>query len=119
MIFLKIYTSGHISEISIPIFMKYLCNESCQSLCRQKNNAVEQIQLQVIETNQGFQIYIIYTMGATQRLCYNVGEYGDLNIGREIVHKKKNQQLKLGYVLYEIPEHNYSVCSKCFDKKKT
>lgn len=89
MIFLKIYTSGHISEISIPIFMKYLCNESCQSLCRQKNNAVEQIQLQVIETNQGFQIYIIYTMGATQRLCYNVGEYGDLNIGREIVHKKK------------------------------
>lgn len=100
--------------MSIPIFMKYLCNESCQSLCRQKNNAVEQIQLQVIETNQGFQIYIIYTMGATQRLCYNVGEYGDLNIGREIVHKKKTQ-----LELYEIPEQNYSVCSKCFDKKKT
>lgn len=33
--------------------------------------------------------------------------------------RKKNQQLKLGYVLYEIPEHNYSVCSKCFDKRKT
>lgn len=76
--------------------------------------AVEQIQLQVIETNQGFQIYIIYTTGATQRLCYNVGEYGDLNIGREI--RKKN--LKHGYVLYEIPQHSYSVCSKCFDTEK-
>lgn len=29
---------------------------------------------------------------------------------------KKN--LKHGYVLYEIPQHSYSVCSKCFDTEK-
>lgn len=64
--FIEVYTSGRISEMSIPVLRKYYrINESCQSLYGQENN--EHILL-VIEINQGSQIYIIYTMGATQRL---------------------------------------------------
>lgn len=37
------------------------------------------------------------------------------SISEERLCTRKKTQLKL----YEIPEQNYSVCSKCFDKKKT
>lgn len=36
------------------------------------------------------------------------------SISEERLCTRKKTQLKL----YEIPEQNYSVCSKCFDKKK-